>query len=223
MCRAENLEHYFCSEQWTDKHRPGKSKINEVVVYHLDASQIDRPLVEPKYDTLTGGKERFAFHAAVRPGVIGARHWGGWCECCQRGFAPGDGLTSRLEVVGCSCADRGSWVEQVLKRTDASGVANRRKAAQAKGHKLARQLKVGMWIGVQARERWSTTEEVHLREGHFWLARVVDAGQNHPLGAGVMRQVSHSSPHSHPPRQASLSLTHSFVVLACDRSQNAGQ
>ena len=62
MCRAENLEHYFCSEQWTDKHRPGKSKINEVVVYHLDASEIDRPLVEPKYDTLTGGKERFAFH-----------------------------------------------------------------------------------------------------------------------------------------------------------------
>ena len=45
MCRAENLEHYFCSEQWTDtEHRPGKSKINEVVVYYLDASEIDRPL-----------------------------------------------------------------------------------------------------------------------------------------------------------------------------------
>ena len=193
-CFAENLEHWFCSELWDGKHIPGgKCKINKVVVYHLDASEIERPVVEPKYDTLTGGKEKFAFHASVRPGVVGARHWGGWCECCQRGFSPGNGLTSRLEVVGCSCVDRGSWVEQELKRRDASGVANRRKLAQSKGHQLARQLKVGMWVAVQARERWSTTEDVHMREGHFWLARVVDAGQNHPMGAGVLRQVSQLS------------------------------
>ena len=28
----------------------------------------------------------------------------------------------------------------------------------------------------QARERWSTTEDVHFRPGHYWLARTVDAG-----------------------------------------------
>ena len=33
-----------------------------------------------------------------------------------------------------------------------------------------------MWIAVQARERWSTSEHVHFRPGHYWLARTVDAG-----------------------------------------------
>ena len=192
---AENLERWFCSESWTEKHSiASKCKINQVVVYHLDCSEIDRPIVEPKYDTLSGGKTTFAYLASLREGVVGTRHWGGWCEGCQRGFAPGDGLTSRLEVLGCSCADRGPWVEQTLKRRYASGIANRRKLAQDKGHKLARKLKVGMWIALQARERWSTVEDVHLREGHYWVARVVDAGQSHPLGAGVMRQVTCSTP-----------------------------
>ena len=214
---AENLEYWFCSEAWTEKHsKYGKSKINQVVVYHLDATEIDRPIVEPKYDTLTGGKATFAFQASLRPGVVGARHWGGWCEACQRGFAPGNGLTSRLEVPGCTCADRGPWIEQEIKRRDASGVANRRKLAQAKGHQLARQLKVGMWIAVQAREPWSGTEEVHLREGHYWLARVVNAGQGNPLGAGVVRKVSHPSPNSNP-ATPSLTLT-DFNLYCCASS-----
>ena len=61
-CDAENLEFWFCSELWTNKHSTaGKSKINQVVVYYLDAPEIDRPVVEPKYDTLAGGKCTFAF------------------------------------------------------------------------------------------------------------------------------------------------------------------
>ena len=88
--------------------------------------------------------------------------------------------------------------------------------AQALGHKLARNLKVGDWVAVQARERWSTKEEVHYRagvlcaiqpphptaphhpcshrvtlaSGHFWLGRIVDAGQKHFLGDGVLKQVT---------------------------------
>ena len=29
---------------------------------------------------------------------------------------------------------------------------------------------------MQARERWSTSESIHFRPGHYWLARTVDAG-----------------------------------------------
>jgi len=58
-------------------------------------------------------------------------------------------------------------------RTDAADLpcwkpwleANERKRAQALGHKLARKLKVGDWVAVQARERWSTKEVVHYRAG----------------------------------------------------------
>ena len=66
---------------WTAKHTTaGKSKINQVVVYHLDAAEIYRLAVEPKFDTLTGGKATFAFLASsLRPGVVGACHCAlGW-------------------------------------------------------------------------------------------------------------------------------------------------
>lgn len=156
VCCAENLEHWFCSESWTEKHSiSSKCTINQVVVYRLDCSDIKRPIVEPKFGTLSGGKGTFAFLASLHSGVVGARHWGGWCEGCQRGFAPGDGLTSRLEVPGCSCADadRGPWVEQVLKRRDASGIANRRKVAQDKGHKLRGKEAQGGHVGCSASTR----------------------------------------------------------------------
>ena len=73
------------------------------------------------------------------------------------------------------CPDR-PWTAYDVKRTDAAGVANKRKQAQAEGHKMAANLNVGMWIAVQTRERWSTTESIHFRPGHYWLARTVDAG-----------------------------------------------
>jgi len=73
---------------------------------------------------------------------------------------------------------------------DTAGVANERKRAQALGHKLARKLKVGDWIAVQARQRWSTAEIVHYRAGHYWVGRVVDAGKKHHLGDGVLKQVT---------------------------------
>ena len=41
---------------------------------------------------------------------------------------------------------------------------------------MAAKLGIGMWIAVQARERWSTSENIHFRPGHYWLARTVDAG-----------------------------------------------
>lgn len=175
MLRTENLQHHFSSEHWTNTHNRGK--INQVVVYHIDATEIQRPVVEPNFNTLQGGKSTYAYLIGQRPGIVGARVYGGWCEACQRGLAPQEGLTSLLHVPGCSCADGGAWNEVKIERTDAAGVANRRKVAQARGKALASKLKLGSYIAVQARERWSTSEETHLRAGHFWLAKVVAIGQ----------------------------------------------
>ena len=189
---AENLEAHFCSDQYEKDHR--NHKIQQVVVFHLDVSEIPRPVVVPKYSTLQGSTTRFAY-LPIRPGVMGSRHVGGCCAACMRARSPGNGLSAMLEVLGCTCRDsfgepvRSCWKEHIVERTDAAGVANRRIAAQHLGHKLARQLKVGMIIAVQARERWQS-EDAQYRAGHFWLARVVDAGKKHFLGDGVVKQVT---------------------------------
>lgn len=175
---AENLENYFCSKKWEDKHKNGK--INQVVVFHLDVRKINRPVVEPKFSTLQGSSSHFGY-LVVRPGVIGARHTGGWCQKCMRARAPGSGLTARLEVLECACHDSRSrgedlqrcsqWAEHMVERTDASGVANRRTMAQALGHKLARKLHVGAFIAIQAREHWgSGWQELSMQEQIIFLA-----------------------------------------------------
>ena len=55
-----------------------------------------------------------------------------------------------------------------------TGLAGRRIEAQAEGHKFATMLKPLGFICVQARERWSITEEIHLRPGHCWYAQASD-------------------------------------------------
>ena len=205
---TENLQAHFCSEQWTNTHNKGKNKINQVVVYHIDAIEIERPAVEPKFSTLSGGKSTYAY-LMQRQGFVGTRPYGGWCEACQRGLGPNNGLSSRLHVLGCSCADKDqSWAELTIERTDAAGVANRRKAAQARGKTLASKLKEGSWIAVQARERWSTSEETHLRAGHFWLARVVAAGHRAPTGTSPFGAV-------HKVPRCSCTLP-SLALLSCN-------
>ena len=62
------------------------------------------------------------------------------------------------------------WREQSIKDLG-TGLAGRRKDAQAKGRTLAKKLKPGDFFAVQARERWSTAEVVHERPGHFWVAQ----------------------------------------------------
>jgi len=124
---------------------------------------------------------------------VGSRCGSHWCDACMRVRGPGDGLTAGLVVDGAAGKCTGPekrWTEHHVERTDAAGVANERKRAQALGHKLARKLQVGDWVAVQARERWSTKEVVHYRAGHHWLGRVVDAGADHFLGKGVLKQVT---------------------------------
>ena len=85
--------------------------------------------------------------------------------------------------------------ELMLARMEEQRVAAARRQLEARlkdTHALLAQLqlKVGQWITVQARERWSVREETHWRAGHYWLARVVDAGEKHHLGDGVVRQIT---------------------------------
>ena len=58
-----------------------------------------------------------------------------------------------------------------MKMLATSGVANRRKEAQANGKELAKKLKPDAFFAVQAREQWSTAEAMHMRPGHFWVAQ----------------------------------------------------
>jgi hypothetical protein len=196
--------------------------INEVVIFATDAKDmVERPTVEPTYSTLVGQKKAYSY-LPIRPGVMASRCSSHWCEACMRVRGPGAGLSAGLVIDGvagkCTGTEK-TFTEHHVERVDAVGVANERKRAQTLGHKLARKLKVGNWVAVQARERWSTKEVVHYRAGtpplagaacshaahsraaqlmcapvfvagHYWIGRVVDAGAKHHLGAGVLKQVT---------------------------------
>ena len=45
----ENLEKHFCTARWEAAHRDGRIQL--VVDYHIDVSEIERPAVEPKFST----------------------------------------------------------------------------------------------------------------------------------------------------------------------------
>jgi hypothetical protein len=163
---AQLAESFFCTPAWEAKHKDGV--INQVVVFASDAKDmVERPTVEPTYSTLVGQKKLYSY-LPIRPGVMASRCGSHWCDACMRVRGPGVGMTAGLVVDGVAGKCTGPekrWTEHHVERVDAAGVANERKRAQALGHKLARKLKVGDWVAVQARERWSTKEVVHYRAG----------------------------------------------------------
>ena len=62
-----------------------------------------------------------------------------------------------------------------------TGLAGRRREAQEEGKAFAQKLTAPSaakpndgFIAIQARQQWSTSEEVHYRPGHFWLAQAPD-------------------------------------------------
>ena len=66
-----------------------------------------------------------------------------------------------------------TWHEQEVKDLG-TGLAGRRVESQVEGHKFATMLKPLGFMCIQARERWSVTEEIHLRPGHCWYAQASD-------------------------------------------------
>ena len=105
-----------------------------------------------------------------------------WCEGCfgARGRLNMTSSRDKLICPSCTHRDKPVWVQQVVKDLG-TGLAGRRTEAQAAGKKLAQMLMQPSnttpkpnegFLAIQARERWSTSEEVHLRPGHFWLAQL---------------------------------------------------
>lgn len=97
-----------------------------------------------------------------------------------RGARPTQHDLDKLICPSCTHRDKPVWVQQVVKDLG-TGLAGRRTEAQAAGKKLAQMLMQPSnttpkpnegFLAIQARERWSTSEEVHLRPGHFWLAQL---------------------------------------------------
>jgi hypothetical protein len=182
---AAHLESHFCTPEWEAKH--AGNKINKVVVTYVEQTDIPRDAREPSYDTLVGQKSAFSY-LPLRPGVVLSKGDSCWCaDGCMRARGPGNGL-----VPGCrgtytvdGCTSGSKWTEHVVARNDLAGIGARRVQAQSNGHKRAAKLHgkdakeamdgIGRFILVQARERWSTKEEVHFRQGHYWLARTVES------------------------------------------------
>jgi hypothetical protein len=84
----------------------------------------------------------------------------------------------KILCIGCVHPDKPAWVQQTINAISPAGVANRRTIAQAEGKKWAQALKAPTaekpgdgFMAIQARERWSRSEDNHFRPGHFWLAQ----------------------------------------------------
>ena len=83
---------------------------------------------------------------------------------------------SKLNVPGCTRSKLTVWDEFKVTSKEAAGIANREKRLEERRTKLRPHLKPGNYAAVQARERWSTAEDVHLRPGHHWVFELGDAG-----------------------------------------------
>jgi hypothetical protein len=56
--------------------------------------------------------------------------------------------------------------------TSSAGIRNREKRAADTVVRELKRAKPGAWAYIQAREAWSTEEEVNMRPGHFWICKL---------------------------------------------------
>ena len=177
---AEHLSRRVDNDDWRAAHRD--KTVKRITILYSDHSDIkERPAVEKDFEPLTGKMTSFSFLMLAHE-QIARRERSCWCEAaCMHAHAR-DSAPIRLGAEGeliCRDCESGQhfggaalpWREQSIKMLSTTGVANRRKEAQASGKELARRLKPGAFFAVQAREQWSLAEAVHLRPGHFWVAQ----------------------------------------------------
>ena len=91
----------------------------------------------------------------------------------------GHGAVSRgafLDVPGCSRSKLTVWKEDKFTVRPRDGQREREKRLTEIRKRELSKAKPGKWGCVQARELWSTKEEIHLRPGHHWLFEFGDAG-----------------------------------------------
>ena len=200
---AEHLRRRVDTEEWRAAHR--EKTIKRISVLYSDHAEItERPAVEKDFEPLTGKMTSFSFLMLAHE-QIARRERSCFCAAACMHAHERDSSPFRLAAEGelhCRDCESGQhfsgpaypWREQSMKMLSTSGVANRRKEAQASGMALARKLNPGEFFAVQARERWSTAEEQHLRPGHFWVAqassnfRVEAADKRMSLGGTVFNK-----------------------------------
>ena len=109
------------------------------------------------------------------------RKYSCWCLACScvRGRGPAYGTVSRgsyLDVPNCARKKLTVWKEDRFTVTKEAGIEKRKKRVAEMVAKEVTKAKPGAWGCVQARELWSTEEDVHLRPGHHWIFEFGDAG-----------------------------------------------
>lgn len=151
---AEHLHQRFSNEEWREAHSQ-QGGVNEIIVLYSDATNIhERALVERhKFETLDGQKKTFSY-MMLEPSVFAGQQLSCFCVGCFG--ARGRGLgTADSNLVVNSCKHYGvpqyTRFEQQCQRTDALGIAERRKVAQRAGWQVVNKLAPGMWLAAQDR------------------------------------------------------------------------
>ena len=175
---AQHLRSVFTNSKWLQRH--ANMKINEVVVMYIDKTEFVWPPDEgPKYGTLHGISSLYSFFCRGSGGGTGearvaGRRWLCWCEACYAAFETGIGMDlTTLAVTGCKRSHLDvHFKESIIKCTASSGIANAKARQKALWKSLKPLLHEGKLAAVQARELWSTEEQVHMRPGHFWVCEL---------------------------------------------------
>ena len=80
-----------------------------------------------------------------------------------------------LAVAGCKRSHLDvHFKESIIQCKASSGIANAKARQKALWKLLKPLLREGKFAAVQARELWSTEEQVHTRPGHFWVCELGD-------------------------------------------------
>ena len=126
-------------------------------MFYSDHSEIhERPVVEKDFEPLTGKMSSFSFLMLAHE-QIARRERSCWCAAACMHAHERDSAPFRLGAQGellCGDCESGQhfsgsaypWQEQSMKMLATSGVANRRKEAQANGKELAKKLKPGAFL-----------------------------------------------------------------------------
>ena len=123
---------------------------------------------------MEGMKKSYLF-MALDAGIVAMRTFACWCPACMQAIGRGQGsLDSHLCCTGC-VSPHLKWQERSVARTDAAGLANSRKKAQAHARKLAGQLE--HTLQTNARVLVAVQNRGEEDEDQYWLGwakRVVE-------------------------------------------------
>jgi hypothetical protein len=171
----------FSTPEWIEAHKT--KKINAITITYVHHDEIVRPVVECKYETLSGSMTAYSYMILAEDQIARRARSCSCADGCMltRGRPNMESAGDRPLCVGCVHPDKPAWVQQTIKAIATAGVANRRIIAQTEGKKWAQALRAPTaekpgdgFMAIQARERWSGSEDNHFRPGHFWLAQVGD-------------------------------------------------